>query len=395
MKKYNVFLMALQEIRHGYKQMLLNLFILTLIYSVALCILSTARNVPEQLIDSIRNEYTEGIRISFRNVNISEIDIIEEVGLKDIELRLNVENRILSNAMLAANNFETIEHDGRALFFTDENSFHSERITNEIVYGNIWLESDNRRVDGTYGIWINTQLAAELGIILGDSITFSNDYSDYVMLFHVKGIFDTVDDEISYVIPLYAAAEIAAASGLSEKCFGAGVLYDVASYLSVTDTLNAAGISTSGIGIVYDLFRGAQMVTFTFYAFAVILIIAGVGILFTLNQMYLKNRESFIGILRTLGCTVGNISIMFFIISEIILIISIVMSSFVSKHFNHYIAAVVSELYNFSDVSIYNTWDVPIIAYIISNIVLLVVFGSLAAKISSIDPLRIILASKE
>ncbi len=363
--------LLIMEFKKNFKQILLNILILSSVFCIAVCMLLIATDVPKQIKSQINTNEYKNYRLSVKRVqpehinelaDFAEIDELKYSTTQDIIKQIHIENHS--------------EISGDILYF---NNLNSKRIN--IILGEIWSETDNN----TQHIWISNELSNTLNKDINSSITLTAGNASFE--YKVIGIFDKTNN-IDYYLPLLPSRLIEELE--IPEFFNGFIIIDIQDYLQIKKFLSDRYISTPTIGAVYDLLKSIQTITYLFWALTIIFVLSAIFILSSLMNMHIKTSKSYIGLLKALGASTNQIVCLFFMLMELILLISVTLGGIFTYFLSEYVNNLIDGLYGFSDFTFSPGIGIIILAFIISSLLLIPIVWRINHKVEKLQAIHIL-----
>jgi hypothetical protein len=370
----------------SYKQLLLNITITGLIMSVAFSVLCIAIQVPTAMKKDLNTKYPDGITINFYNFNSNEIHLLKNLDLYISSLNFSASSSILRNCVFLNNANQLTIKKPLYVFPTNEQAIS--KLNNSIVVGENWTKSDFYLNDGFFSVWINEIISESYGLGVNDIIKIK--VENALLITIVRGVFSNSYINNDIMFSYNAMQQLITERHYIDTCEGQLILYTASQYLSLIKILENVNVRYEKSTQIIDFVRGIQITTYLFISLTIIINSAGIGVLYTLSRMLIKNRESFIAIMKMLGMKSSDITLIYFCILEITLLISIVIAIFLSIIINSIISLPL--MYIISDgFSLRLSPFVPIVCFIISNVLLIFALLRLQCRINRIDIINTLL----
>lgn len=386
MRLISIFRLLKNEMKISYKQLLLNITITGLIMSVAFSVLCIAIQVPTAMKKDLNTKYPDGITINFYNFNSNEIHLLKNLDLYISSLNFSASSSILRNCVFLNNANQLTIKKPLYVFPTNEQAIS--KLNNSIVVGENWTKSDFYLNDGFFSVWINEIISESYGLGVNDIIKIK--VENALLITIVRGVFSNSYINNDIMFSYNAMQQLITERHYIDTCEGQLILYTASQYLSLIKILENVNVRYEKSTQIIDFVRGIQITTYLFISLTIIINSAGIGVLYTLSRMLIKNRESFIAIMKMLGMKSSDITLIYFCILEITLLISIVIAIFLSIIINSIISLPL--MYIISDgFSLRLSPFVPIVCFIISNVLLIFALLRLQCRINRIDIINTLL----
>ncbi|MDR2589453.1 MAG: hypothetical protein LBC71_00455 [Oscillospiraceae bacterium] len=354
--------------------------------SVAFSVLCIAIQVPTAMKKDLNTKYPDGITINFYNFNSNEIHLLKNLDLYISSLNFSASSSILRNCVFLNNANQLTIKKPLYVFPTNEQAIS--KLNNSIVVGENWTKSDFYLNDGFFSVWINEIISESYGLGVNDIIKIK--VENALLITIVRGVFSNSYINNDIMFSYNAMQQLITERHYIDTCEGQLILYTASQYLSLIKILENVNVRYEKSTQIIDFVRGIQITTYLFISLTIIINSAGIGVLYTLSRMLIKNRESFIAIMKMLGMKSSDITLIYFCILEITLLISIVIAIFLSIIINSIISLPL--MYIISDgFSLRLSPFVPIVCFIISNVLLIFALLRLQCRINRIDIINTLL----
>lgn len=400
-KWYKFIFLAYNEVKVSYIRYLAISLILSLIIAVGISIVTASINIPSSFkkgIDSVFNYY----EFTIKEYNLNDIESLRNNGVtveyKDNEFTKNTYVKNVEQKVIFVDYQEdpTIinNQQGSVMFFENEYNFiystlhqfayydSGNNLKRFLVDGSLWTYQDNfPDINGYYPIFLSTVIAEYLGVSEGDYVHFFTEDSPYAIMLRVKGVYDRLMYSSTlplYIVPLNAVLLLTDNSiGDISLTIDSKIMYRYSNRLNRLDNLVVDKEN------ILSIILGIKIITISFWTLSVIVIIAGLFILFNQFAMMLTDRTHYIGMLKAVGLNGNDIKYIYQIIIQAILLFSVIIGTFIAILLNNQIVEIIQRI-TMLIANMRLLWYVPIILFFCLSLMMLPVMYYLQRRIDDI-----------
>lgn len=389
MKNFDLIGLAVHETKNALKSVILYCVILTLIFSLVLTTLTLTWNLTSFMQDYVDRMYPDGIDFSMSHISEENIDVLQNLPIENINVYLDSFYVFSKNATLVNKNGEKKNFIGDT--FSVFNVNQTENMTSEefMENGMVWFsEAGEADADGVYKIWFGSTAAEEFHVQAGDEITFK--YENTEKKFRVAGIYDSNQIWVEYMIPLKAGWEIIEPTSYNPYCSASAKIRNISEWTNVKSQLRQNDVHTETLEIVERILDEITLFSIILWVVALILILLSVSMMIQFTRSALSRRQSYIGMLKALGMNDGRIAVIFVLMMETVILISVVLGSILERFVQSYIGGIVTELFGIGSFYVpFNFW-IPLMAAVIQNVFMLIPILMTCHKIGKVSVVGII-----
>lgn len=381
MKWFSNFSLVCQEIRVGYKLLLLGILITSTMIGVSVVFY----NLNDYIFPAINGQYDDkfddGLKVNIHNLNLDDVNILKENGAEDISITINM-SQTLSKSVIksksSSSNYEGAVISGE---WYNKTSVELEYFPDDFSYDD-FNTSDNAIVfcsdDNEYNVGDEIELYLDSGELV-DEFTVSTVVinSDFVG-----------EEELRVVLPLYATVKSMEDCGIfidySVEC----KLPKPSMYLDFKNTLNKDNILCSSN--FDDVVAVIDMLSMLCLIMSIVFIIITVFAITNIFTLHIDTREKFIILQKVLGNTSIKITLVYLVILELQIVISNILGCILSSAFTERILQTAYSAFSFSIEFNMNYWVVLLGTFAVSNISLIPFAIVMMKKINQKDVISII-----
>ncbi|MDD6488972.1 MAG: hypothetical protein PUG48_04045 [Clostridia bacterium] len=412
MHLFDCFSIAVDEFKKSFKIIILFFIILIMIYSIIISILSFSNAIGDALSSEINRIYAQNdVALRYTGISENDIDFLKSRNVKcvtgnNMAMRQITENSSVSNEKMLSSDFKpTIAILPVYISQSPELNPDSLTIDDMIISGRVWNDSDNKaNSDGSFNFWSNSDFVQTFELEIGDIVDFKTSFSDKTIKLRLTGIYNadlmskTVLDDVNngegfmydYIMPIGVGYNLLENSEYTKRCQGSVYLNTPSDILTIKSQILDYGINIAGIETLEDLMGSLTMITNTFTSIAAILMATVTLIIYEMTSMILSSRKSFMGTLCAIGADDRILTGIFGVIIEIVIFISVIISSVLSVLMNNYISTIVCSLFGFENLYVNFDPMSPIIAFVLSNLFMLIPLFLMNRKIKKQDTVSLI-----
>lgn len=416
MKLFDWLSIALDELKKSFKIILLFFVILVMIDSIIISMLSFSSAISDAISDEIDNLYgSSDVSLKYSGVSQEDISFLTSLNVKCVTGNNMAMDKIVKNSSVSAGGMSSVDFKPIVailpMYVSQSPEKNPDRLTIEdmIIDGRAWNDSDNTAdSNGTFCFWASSEFAETFGLDIDSEAEFKTPLSDKVIKLKLAGIYDydlmsmtvledtdsTDEFAYDYIMPVGVGYTLLENSKYTKRCNGSVYLNAPSDILAVKSQILDYGINISGIETLEDLMGSLTLITNTFFSIAVVLMATVTLIIYEMTSMILSSRKSFMGVLCAIGADDRMLTVIFGGIIEIVIFVSIIISSIFSALLNHYISTVVCGLFGFENLNIAFDIMSPVMAFVLSNLFMLIPIFLMNRKIKKQDTVSII-TSKE
>lgn len=412
MKLFDWFSIAFDELKKSFKIIMLFFVILIMIYSIIISTLSFSSAIGNAISSEINTLYAQNdVALKYTVASEKDIDFLKSLNVKfvtgnNIAMGKITENSLVIGKNLYSSNFKPIV-SMLPMYISQSSELNPDGLTIDdmIISGRAWNESDNiANIDGSFNFWSSSDFAETFDLKIGDVVDFKAAISDKIIKLRLTGIYDydlismtVLDDtnsgcefEYDYVMPIGVGYSLLKNSEYTARCTGNIYLNAPSDILTIKAQISNYGINVSGIETLEDLMESLTLITNTFFSIAAILMATVMLIVYEMTSMILSSRKSFMGVLCAIGADDRILTVIFGGIIEIVVFLSVIISSVLSVLMNNYISIVVCDLFGFENLYVAFDPMSPIIAFVLSNLFMLIPLFFVNRKIKKQDTVSMI-----
>ena len=416
MKLFDWLSIAWDEFKKSLKIILLFFIILIMIDSIIISMLSFSSAIGDAISDEIDNLYgSDDVALKYMGVSEEDISFLKSLNVKCVTGSNMAMNRIVKNSSVSAGGMSSGDFKPIVailpMYVSQSPEKNPDGLTIEdmIIDGRAWNDSDNTAdSNGTFCFWASSEFAETFGLDIGSEAEFKTPLSDKIIKLKLAGIYDydlvsmtfledtdsTDEFAYDYIMPVGVGYSLLENSEYTKRCSGSVYLNAPSDILAVKSQILNYGINISGIETLEDLMGSLVLITNTFISIAVILMATVTLIIYEMTSMILSSRKSFMGVLCAIGADDRMLTVIFGGIIEIVIFVSIIISSVFSVLLNQYISTVVCDLFGFENLHVTFAPLSPVMAFVLSNLFMLIPIFLMNRKIKKQDTVSII-TSKE
>lgn len=378
----NLLKLIFNESKVSLNSLLIYIFILSLLLSVGMSLISFSISVPKEL-ETILKSYISDtnfdLTVSWLKRN--DIKMLEELNKKDIEVKYSADKSITQNAVIVdADNVSHIS-SGSVAYLDKGNTFVG-------VEGLLFKDD----TDCEDGLWISDTFSENCGIKTGDTVFFSSQSMTVPIKLVVKGEYSSSKIPDNYIMPFFTAEKFLE---LNQKTtyFEAIVKVsdiDECEYLYSRLIEKGYGVYNNYYDFIKPVKDDLKFIRTVLYGLTGVVIIATISIAYSLSQMIIIARRRHIGLLKILGVRDNLILWIYFSLIEMILICSMGIGYLGGKLFNYYTESVMKELFDLNGADLSFISESVLFAFVVCNLLLLLVMNGIRKTVRTISPIQII-----
>lgn len=381
MKWFSNFSLVCQEIRVGYKLLLLGILITSTMIGVSVVFY----NLNDYIFPAINGQYDDkfddGLKVNIHNLNLDDVNILKENGAEDISITINM-SQTLSKSVIksksSSSNYEGAVISGEWYnktsveleYFPDDFSYDDFNMSNDAI---VFCSNSN-------------------GYNIGDEIELHLDSGELVNKFTVLSVITDSDivqeEELRVVLPLYATVK-------SMEDYGIFIDYSVecklpkpSMYSDFKNTLNKDNILCSSN--FDDVIAVIDMLSMLCLIMSIVFIVITIFAITNIFTLHIDTRERFIILQKVLGNTAIKITLTYLVILELQIVISNILGCILSSVFTEHILQTAYSAFSFSIEFNMNYWLVLLGTFAVSNISLIPFAIVMMKKINQKDVISII-----
>lgn len=349
MKKSKVFYTAINEMKIWKKFFGVNIIISSLLFSIALLLVSLALLLPDEIYNEIRNTSLGNINIS--NIEETDMDYLTELPMvilsygydmkwEDYSDSLNKKQREILAEKLSLDTSLAFEK-----YRKGKNSDTLININKNLLDGEEWSEKDNQKQE-IMPIWIEDTLAQKLNINVQDKLIFQNRFCEVKL--YVKGIYQDVKDDLmsSYVpVSLYGTL---ITEEQQDMILWARCNKNLNQFIKVIKQLKEKYFIVDSYE---DTMQAMMLIVYMLYVCSIILIYMSVQVVNNLNHIYYVRRTRFWKICRNLGMTENDIMKINLFLARNVIFSSLIIGTVIAYYLNHRFIAYIKELFEIAQLN--------------------------------------------
>ncbi|AEV69700.1 FtsX-like permease family protein [Acetivibrio clariflavus] len=351
MKIKNYFILAVQEIRANFLLFVFYMTIFILLLSVSITFLDSALFLTDKIASTMQKIGTDNIIIS-----IEKTSDLEQIA-KVIPMRLyecKVKGYEFDPTRLGLSQNETTRDSSSFTTFSggvllkdyQPNNQVALFISNNILSGEFAPNSQN--TEDALPIWISSSMAKAFGIDSGNKLHFIVSEHKNSVPIYVQGLFTSNTAFSDYYISeeIYNIFNFNNADSKLQITVSPLRFRDIYSLINMLRKLDIPCLYSE------QTIRSTQMMYVAFYISTIILLTALSGILFHLLILYYNRRTTFFAMCQAIGMSHGDVLMILFCISEVILLVTTIFSSALSYFVQYKIEAYINKVFLFQNVQV-------------------------------------------
>lgn len=325
---------------------LINISIVSLLFSITLLVISLAICLPGEIYKEVRD--TDLCYFSIGNIDSTDIDYLIKLPMTIESYGIDCYWEDYTQALNKKQKKKIIE---TAAFFNFEeyregyNSETFQKINKKLVAGERWKEADNERVE-VMPMWIEESVAEALNLSVLDHIILKNDFCN--VNFFVKGIYKGQMELANAYIPVCLYSEVVMKGRTDDLEFLAKC------NSSIKDLLRIIGELKEKYIIVDSYENSIQSMLYFLYMLYVlvgILVYMSLQILNNLNKLYYMHRMEFWRINKAIGMTNLDIIKINSVLVEMVIGFSLLFGTILAYLLNQYFVSYVKELFDMEELN--------------------------------------------
>ena len=365
--------------------------VLSIVCTLLLSILSFAETIPQRLRRELDSQlealqYTATVLSATKE----QAEALAEIECEEIRISYLAEPMLLNNAVLGMPENSDAAMQGTILIYAGKHS-----AAMQITDGRAPDFSDNSAEMPC--LWLSQTAAAASGGRIGSEIRLTTARYGSRML-TVAGIYADDSTEYDYVVSAAFADDLIAENGLSKRQSCTMLFRDYSSCQRAEAQLTALGCTMQAsayetVDAYYDSPRAMQAI---FLVIAFVLFCCLGILLYSMNSMLIDMRSRFIGLSTCLGASVRSIIVLYAVLCEPLLLLSMLLGALGSRI---YIDRTVLLMKEYLDVEmqaseLYTGIRTLLLGWLGANVILLLVFLFLRKKICSIASIALLAQSE-
>jgi ABC-type antimicrobial peptide transport system permease subunit len=289
----------------------------------------------------MKEKHPDILEVTVDGGHFNYAELLEYYGLTDIRVEINGNlyyNMVVkkSGKMEAADSTIDVVESFQAFLI-----WLGDECEEEVIEGRVWDISDNEE-DKRY-VWLGANVSKEYDCTIGDRILVNDDGTD-MGDYEVVGIFseDSMysDALVFSFMPFYYVAE---ENGIFIEHVVYGTLEDMSEYAYVNEQLSYLYMSLSSP--LEDIFRMIAYVKAILILLSLLIVLVGMSSTYNLFNMYVSGRKRYLFIQKMLGCRTGTILKIYFVIFEVVIVLSSILAVFLTFGVSIYMNGVIGSLF--------------------------------------------------
>lgn len=359
--------------------------IFILLFSISLNFFEMAFNIPSEFENKIKGTVMEEINID--NVNKKDINIVRELpaNVKTCNSNFIFDESSLGLENIKSKNIDNVDYfSGCFVIWKDENNYLVNQMNDRLLKGSGFTQNNIFEIN-KYSIWISEKFAKKFDLKLNQILNFYLEDEKKVGEVEIIGVFKESKFDYDYYMSetlFYRINELNPKITLTITVSP----YNFKDFFKIINILEKNYFPYNYSSDVID---SIKLLVFMLYGVTIILFITLVVIAGNLLEIYYQKRKVFYGINSAIGMTSRDILMVFFCISEIIIIFSLVFSFFISNFISINISEFINNLFELENLDFKTSFKSIFISFLTVNTMLLIVFLKIK-KIISNDITKII-----